>query len=225
MSKENKIINIKNFSDYLVNDNFSNNTPDLRRISFIGQHIKGMTRSYAGELLFTLAYMQNLEGDVVEIGSFLGKSTFFLGNAVKLSGNGKLFAIDHFKGNKNKENLYKVNNDDLSDLEGIFRGNITRSELDDYVILINKSSRNASKEIKDNSVRLIFIDGDHSGKGVLNDIIFYRKKLKKNATIIFDDYNPEVFPDLVDVVNEFVSKEKIRRKYIMHTTYVVELDF
>ncbi len=30
MSKENKIINIKNFSDYLVNDNFSNNTPDLR---------------------------------------------------------------------------------------------------------------------------------------------------------------------------------------------------
>ena len=225
MSKENKIINIKNFSDYLVNDNFSNNTPDLRRISFIGQHIKGMTRSYAGELLFTLAYMQNLEGDVVEIGSFLGKSTFFLGNAVKLSGNGKLFAIDHFKGNKNKENLYKVNNDDLSDLEGIFRGNITRSELDDYVILINKSSRNASKEIKDNSVRLIFIDGDHSGEGVLNDISFYRKKLKKNATIIFDDYNPEVFPDLVDVVNEFVSKEKIRRKYIMHTTYVVELDF
>lgn len=224
MSKENKSINIKSFSDYLVYDKYSNKTPDLRRISFIGQHIKGMTQSYAGQLLFTLAYMQNLEGDVIEIGSFLGKSTFFLGNAVKLSGNGKLFAIDHFKGNKTKEHLYKVNNEDLSDLEGLFRGNIKRSHLEDYVTLINKPSQDASREIKDKSVRLIFIDGDHSGKGVLNDISFYRKKLKNNATIIFDDYNPQTFPDLVDVVNQFVSKEKIRRKYIMNTTYVVELD-
>ena len=220
----NKIINIKNFTDYFIEDKYLNKTPDLTRISFIGQHIRGMTQKYAGELLFNLAYMQDLKGDVIEIGSYLGKSAFFLGNAVKLSGNGKLFAIDHFKGNKNKEQFYKVNNEDLSDLKGIFLENIQKSELEDYVTLIDKPSHEASKEIEDNSVRLIFIDGDHSREGVLNDIISYKKKLKKNSIIVFDDYNQEKFPALVDVVNEFVSKEKIRRKYIIHTTFVVELD-
>ena len=102
--------------------------------------------------------------------------------------------------------------------------NIQKSELEDYVTLIDKPSHEASKEIEDNSVRLIFIDGDHSREGVLNDIISYKKKLKKNSIIVFDDYNQEKFPELVDVVNEFVSKEKIRRKYIIHTTFVVELD-
>ena len=220
----NKTINLKNFSDYFIEDKYSNKSADLSRISFLGQQIRGMTQKYAGELLFNLAYMQDLKGDVIEIGSYLGKSAFFLGNAVKLSGNGKLFAIDHFKGNKNKEHIYKINNEDLSDLKGIFLEHINKFELEGYVNLIDKPSHEASKEIKDNSVRLIFIDGDHSGEGVLNDIVSYKKKLKKNSIIIFDDYNQEKFPELVDVVNEFVSKEKIRRKYILHTTFVVELD-
>ena len=143
---------------------------------------------------------------------------------VKLSGNGKLFAIDHFKGNKNKEQFYKVNNEDLSDLKGIFLENIQKSELEDYVTLIDKPSHEASKEIEDNSVRLIFIDGDHSREGVLNDIISYKKKLKKNSIIVFDDYNQEKFPELVDVVNEFVSKEKIGEN-ILYTPHLwVELD-
>ena len=209
----NKTISLKNFSDYFIEDKYSNKSADLSRISFLGQQIRGMTQKYAGELLFNLAYMQDLKGDVIEIGSYLGKSAFFLGNAVKLSGNGKLFAIDHFKGNKNKEHIYKINNEDLSDLKGIFLEHIKKFELEGYVNLIDKPSHEASKEIKDNSVRLIFIDGDS-----------YKKKLKKNSIIIFDDYNQEKFPELVDVVNEFVSKEKIRRKYILHTTFVVELD-
>ena len=220
----NKTISLKNFSDYFIDDKYSNKTADLSRISFLGQQIRGMTQKYAGELLFNLAYMQDLKGDVIEIGSYLGKSAFFLGNSVKLSGNGKLFAIDHFKGNKNKEHIYKINNEDLSDLKGIFLENINKFELEGYVNLIDKPSHEASKDIKDNSVRLIFIDGDHSGEGVLDDIVSYKKKLKKNSIIIFDDYNQEKFPELVDVVNEFVSKEKIRRKYILHTTFVVELD-
>ena len=111
-----------------------------------------------------------------------------------------------------------------SDLKGKFLEHINKFELEGYVNLIDKPSHEASKEIKDNSVRLIFIDGDHSGEGVLNDIVSYKKKLKKNSIIIFDDYNQEKFPELVDVVNEFVSKEKIRRKYILHTIFVVELD-
>ena len=72
----NKIINIKNFTDYFIEDKYLNKTPDLTRISFIGQHIRGMTQKYAGELLFNLAYMQDLKGDVIEIGSYLVNQLF-----------------------------------------------------------------------------------------------------------------------------------------------------
>ena len=144
----NKTISLKNFSDYFIEDKYSNKSADLSRISFLGQQIRGMTQKYAGELLFNLAYMQDLKGDVIEIGSYLGKSAFFLGNAVKLSGNGKLFAIDHFKGNKNKEHIYKINNEDLSDLKGIFLEHINKFELEGYVNLIDKPSHEASKKLK-----------------------------------------------------------------------------
>ena len=151
----NKTISLKIFQIILLKIN-TQMSADLSRISFLGQQIRGMTQKYAGELLFNLAYMQDLKGDVIEIGSYLGKSAFFLGNAVKLSGNGKLFAIDHFKGNKNKEHIYKINKEDLSDLKGKFLEHINKFELEGYVNLIDKPSHEASKEIKDNSVRLIY---------------------------------------------------------------------
>ena len=40
----NKIINIKNFTDYFIEDKYLNKTPDLTRISFIGQHIRYDTK-------------------------------------------------------------------------------------------------------------------------------------------------------------------------------------
>ena len=68
-----------------------------------------MTQKYAGELLFNLAYMQDLKGDVIEIGSYLGKSAFSW-QCGKASGNGKLFAI--VISAYCKEQFYKVNNED-----------------------------------------------------------------------------------------------------------------
>ena len=89
----------------------------------------------------------------------------------------------------------------------------------DILIIDNNSKKKNYKLLKRGVKKL-------KRKFILNEIknIDYKKKLKKNSIIIFDDYNQEKFPELVDVVNEFVSKEKIRRKYILHTTFVVELD-
>ena len=42
--------------------------------------------------------MQSFRDDVAEIGTWQGRQTFFLGIAVKYSGNGRLFEIDPFMG-------------------------------------------------------------------------------------------------------------------------------
>ena len=81
--------------------------------------VPGMITDEAGQLLFIMAYSQQIDGDIVEIGSWQGKSTICLARAALLAGNGAVYAIDHFRGNKGKESYYKVNKDDLSDLKAV----------------------------------------------------------------------------------------------------------
>ena len=215
--------NSKDFNDFFVADFPENQIIHLNKLSDLSENIRGMINYRAGEELFSLAYMQSLKGDVVEVGSFQGRSTFFLGHAVDKSKNGRMFAIDHFRGNKGKEHFYKVENDDLSDLEVGFRNNIERAGLTDTVTLINKPNYEAVKEIKDNSVRLLYIDGDHTAEGVRKDLSLFKPKLKAGAIIAFDDYT-KTFRGLVSVVNKFIAKKKCKRKYLLDGTLVIELD-
>jgi len=40
-----------------------------------------------------------------------------------------------------------------------------------------------------NEIDILFIDGDHSFQGVINDFILYENLIKKGGYIVFDDYN------------------------------------
>ena len=214
---------LNDFKDIFVKDKPENFIINISKLSGLSNNIRGMISSRAGEELFALAYMQSLNGDIVEVGSFQGKSTFFLGLGVKLSENGKMFAIDHFKGNIGKENFYIVEKSDLSDLEFGFRENITRAELDDTVTLFNMPNDQAVKHINDNSVRLLFIDSDHTAEGVAKDLKLFKSKLKPGAIIVFDDYSNNSFPGVVQVSNDFISSENIKKKYLLGRTLVIEL--
>jgi predicted O-methyltransferase YrrM len=218
----NKQVKKNNFEDTFVKDAPENKIVSVDSLSVLSDNIRGMISSRDGEHLFSLAYMQRLSGDVVEIGSFQGKSTYFLGSAVKFSGNGKMQAIDHFKGNLGAEKYYRINKNDLSDLEQGFRKNIKHALLENIVILINKPNFEAVKEIEDNSVRFLFIDGDHTAKGVTEDLKLFRSKLKRGAIVAFDDYSPEA-PGVVEVANKFLISESIKKKYLLGRILIVEL--
>lgn len=199
-------------------------TPSLNKISILSNNIHGMIDSRAGEALFMLAYMQNLSGDVLEIGSFQGKSTYFLGTAVKLSSNGKVYAVDHFKGNKGKERYYRVLREDLLDLEDGFIRNMALTGLSETVKLINKPSSEAAQMIQDESIRLLFIDADHTALGVTSDLFLFTSKLKNGALIVFDDYDEENFSGLVAVVNNFIERPEVRRVYRLNRMIVAEFE-
>jgi cephalosporin hydroxylase len=40
-----------------------------------------------------------------------------------------------------------------------------------------------------NEIDILFIDGDHSYQGVINDFLLYEELVKKGGYIVFDDYN------------------------------------
>lgn len=64
------------------------------------------------------------------------------------------------------------------------------------VKFFNMDSEKASKLIKEKSVDLVFIDGDHSYEWVLKDIKNYLPKIKSGGIISGHDYD---FPDWIGV--------------------------
>lgn len=176
------------------------NIINLEYLAKYNSFIDGMITDYQGKILFLLCYFQNLSGDVLEIGSFKGKSTSFIFNAVSASNNGKLFVIDHFEGVPGKEKLYGSFKND-------FENNMLKIGAKEKIKILNGASRKMLKKIKSNSLRFIYIDGDHSYNGIRNDLITSLEKIKKGGLIILDDYF-NGFPELVRSVNEIIKENK-----------------
>ncbi len=195
--------------------------PNLETITIIGAQIQGMISIDSARFLYTLCYLQDEKGDVLEIGSWLGRSTVFLANAVKDSRNGSLYAVDHFKGNRGKEHFYKVGEDDLSDIKTLFLDNLNSCQVRDYVNVLDMPNHDALLHISDNSFRFLFIDGDHSKKGVEKDIELFFPLLVEGALVIFDDYSGD-FPELVSVVDNLIEKGDFSRVMYYRNTIVLK---
>ncbi len=193
---------------------------DLEALANISTSIPGMISPKSGQLLYTMCYMQCLKGDVVEIGSWQGRSTSFLARAVNNSQNGTFYAIDHFKGNVGKENFYVVDKSDLSDLENNFLSNIERIGLSDSVQLLNMPNEQAEQEIRNINIRFLFIDGDHTKKGVEKDIELFFPKLMPGSIVVFDDFS-QSFSGLVEAIDTLIAEREFTRIMSYHNTLVL----
>lgn len=194
---------------------------DLEALVEEASTIPGMLSAEAGKFLYALCYMQKEQGDVVEVGSWQGYSTSFLGRAVKDSGNGRLHAVDHFQGNIGKESFYVVGEDDLSDLKANFLRNMERLELSEHVTLHDMPNDRAAAELSEERVRFLFIDGDHSREGVEKDIRLFFPLLIPGAIVVFDDFTG-AFPGLVGAVDDLLSRRDFRRKFSFEKTLVLK---
>jgi predicted O-methyltransferase YrrM len=198
------------------------NIVDLDRLAQISLSIPGMVTPRSGQILYALCAFQEATGDVVEIGSWQGRSTSFLARAVSDSGNGRFFAIDHFKGNVGKETSYVVGKHDLSDLKQNFLANMKTLSLDSSVNLLDMPTIEAAKEFRRGQVRFAFIDGDHTYEGVSRDIELIIPLLCPRAIMVFDDFST-AFPGLLKAVDEMLKSIKHSRCLSYQNTLVVRL--
>lgn len=163
-------------------------------------NLPGWLTSEEGLFLYELA--KKVSGKViVEIGSFKGKSTIFMGFGIKESKTKKtIYAIDPHKG-KLAENR-KALNPTYDD----FKKNIKKYNLDSYIKPILKTSRNSNKGWKI-PISLIFIDGLHEYEYVKSDIKLWMKKLDDKGIIAFHDaFAP--YPDVFKAVREEIFNNK-----------------
>lgn len=171
-----------------------NHRQAAREISKIADPIDGWLGKREGPYLYRLAVHGAQLGVIVEIGSWQGKSTVWLGKGASFINGGKVFAIDPHVGGPDQEKVGLSN----VNTESAFRDNIERAGLESNVIAMVMSSASAL-EGWSRGIGMLWIDGDHSYEAVSSDFYGWSPFVAENGIIAFHDtYSWEGVRRLVD---------------------------
>lgn len=153
------------------------------------EHIEGWLSPIECFALLKLAEVGPGVGEIVEIGSMLGKSTCWLATGSKKTHREKIIAIDHFIGSPEHQPGQQYECKTLSQ-EGTtfhkFIENLKSVELVDYIGPIQASSEEAAKNWK-KAIRLLFIDGNHSYENTKQDFLLWSPFICNEGIICFHD--------------------------------------
>lgn len=156
-------------------------------------YIDGWLMNGESEIIYELSkkYIHK-GGRVVEIGSWKGKTTFIIATICKTLG-AHLISIDTFSGNLDSKDILNIKGgvyyEAHHDPDKFFRENIAKNLKGFPIEYLKMTSHQASKKIKDNSLDLCFIDGDHTLPVVYQDIKVYLTKVKKGGLLMGHDYS------------------------------------
>ena len=166
------------------------------------------------------------DGDhFVEIGTLLGQSTSYMGQLIKDSGKDIKFdsidlfwPIEHVIRNYKNSGHPKEFNQYLSDLlkeydlraPDIINHPLRILGVQEYVNLITCDEKYAHRLYDDNSLKFVWIDGDHGKDIVYNDLKNFWPKIKSGGTIGGDDI---AYQEVLDDVKKFSKEYDVKVKY------------
>ena len=162
------------------------------RIPKFASEIKGFLDDEEGKRLFELAAEACPLGPCLEIGSFCGKSTVYLGTACKIKGR-TLFSIDHHRGNEEQQRgqLY-FDTELFEEKSGMidsfpyFRRVIENAGLAEVVVPIVSKSKVAARDWA-TPLALVFIDGGHNYETVRTDYECWYPHVVPGGFLVFHD--------------------------------------
>ena len=158
--------------------------------------IKGFLARDEAQALYDHALQASRLGPVLEIGSYCGKSTIYLGLACRAH-NSTVFALDHHRGSEEHQRGEFFHDPDLYDsTEGImdtfreFRRNIGDAGLDGVVVPVVAGSESTARHWQ-TPLAMVFIDGGHSLEAALTDYRCWMPHLMRGGILaihdLFDD--------------------------------------
>ena len=152
-----------------------------------------------GMALFEYAVERLPHGPAVEIGTYCGKSSVYLGAAAKLTG-GTVFTVDHHHGSEENQAGWEHHDTTLVDertgrLDTLptFRRTIEQAGLEDEVVAVIGASTTVSRWWT-TPVSLLFIDGGHGVEPAQLDYRGWAPKVMPGGLLLVHD----VFPDPAD---------------------------
>ena len=161
--------------------------------------VKGFLDPVEGAALYEYAAAVASRAPCLEIGSYCGKSTVYLGSACKKN-NSVLFAVDHHRGSEEHQLGEEYHDPALYDSAAgkmdsfrEFRQTLARAELEDVVIPVVAPSSLAARYWS-TPLSLVFIDGGHSMEAALNDYRCWAPHVMRGGWLAIHD----VFPNPAD---------------------------
>lgn len=168
--------------------------PDIDLIN----EIKGFLDPDEGMRLYDVACEAAKSGPLLEIGSYCGKSTVYLGSAAKKHGS-VLFTIDHHRGSEEQQKgegyfdpeLYDEKEQKI-DTFPFLRKTLERADLEDTVVPMVSESQIIAK-VWATPLSLVFIDGGHTYRAAFNDYSCWSRHIMPGGYLVIHDIfqNPE----------------------------------
>jgi predicted O-methyltransferase YrrM len=187
---------------------------------------EGMIKSTQGLRLTSIAYFT--KGDILEIGSWVGKSTSYLASGLRFSGVArKLVSIDnHFKNRKEFEDFFNINLDKSSEeRKNLYLRHLTRpggtveslkENLDDRALLDYVDiwcGDFLDFENDENFFEFVFCDVTHNSTEIKRNVPKIISMLKEDAILACDDFR---YPDMLPALDEIHRFERIYlHKYML----------
>jgi predicted O-methyltransferase YrrM len=154
----------------------------LKNIFHAIRGVDGWLSDAEVECLALFAACPTATGEVLEIGSFRGKSTIVLARAAALTQQTHVVAVDPFV----LEGPTLADHNGVASARALFEANLRQAGVEHAVELHEAYSNEVGKSW-DRPIRLLWIDGDHTYEGARTDLETFLPFLADRAIVAFHD--------------------------------------
>lgn len=132
----------------------------------------------------------------VEIGAFGGSTSYPIASALKFLDHGHLYSIDAWNNEEAVRGLLPDDPNytwwstvDLDAVKNCFSIELINTKLTSFCSVMQSTSLMAANDFADNSIDFLYVDGNFSATGSLEDVYAYYPKVKPGGYILVNDAN------------------------------------
>jgi predicted O-methyltransferase YrrM len=168
------------------------------RLQKIAREAPGFMPEVEGLALYQAALSVGRRGPLLEVGTYCGKSTVYIG-AAATEAESVVFTIDHHRGSEEHQPGEEYHDPTLTDAEGridtlpCFRKTMAAAGLEERVIALVGDSVTISAWWR-TPLAFLFLDGGHSHERAMLDYTGYSRHLEPGGVLAIHD----VFPNPAD---------------------------
>lgn len=159
----------------------------------------GCLSAEQGAVLYTLAAYPPTTGTVVEIGSFLGRSTCWLAAGVRHAGRGRVVSIDPHAGHERPPVHLQE-----QDTSAALARHVRQAGLSEWVEFVRRPSGQAAEKWHE-PIDLLWIDGSHTYEDVLSDLNNFARYVVEEGHIALHDTRGGRFPGVRRAMRQFFT--------------------
>lgn len=152
---------------------------------------------------------------IIEVGSWLGASTMHMASLIP--DDGKVYAVDHWKGSIEHQPGQQNWIPQLSYLYDQFLSNVVHAGLANKIIPYRMDSLSAAKILNFVHADLIYIDASHDTESVYADLRAWYPYVKEHGIFCGDDWRAT---SVQEAINRFANEEELRIAALENFWYI-----